>query len=388
MKAMMIIPVFIAHMGCGNACVFCNQRHISGHSEVPTVEAIKRQVDDYIASGSAETVGIAFYGGSFTGLDSAMQVQYLSLAASYKKMGIIQHIRLSTRPDYIDEIVLNRLKAYHVDLVELGVQSFSDDVLKASNRGHNANAIYRSIGMLKENGIDFGIQLMFGLPNDSRERFLFSVRETIRLAPKTVRIYPTLVLKDTDLANDYQNGYYQPPELETAVDIVATAYAMLMRAGVNVIRVGLQATDLIDFNGAVMAGPYHPAFKELVLDRLVRRIFYRFAEKTKHLSEWVTNGECFESSSETASEIFDETIGTTARKSTVKTVWTVTVHPDLIPHIRGHKHQNLNQLTERFGVKAIHIERCEHCDKTVLRISNGNTFEIYRLYDEEVKTCI
>ncbi|MBS7527464.1 radical SAM protein [Fusibacter paucivorans] len=364
MKTMMIIPVFIAHMGCGNACVFCNQRHISGHSEVPTVEAIKRQVDDYIASGSAETVGIAFYGGSFTGLDCILQEQYLSLAASYKKTGVIQHIRLSTRPDYIDERVLKRLENYDVDLVELGVQSFSDDVLEASRRGHNTDAIYRAIDLLKHHGIDFGIQLMFGLPNDTRERFFFSVRETIRLSPETVRIYPTLVLRDTALADDYKRELYQPPELETAVDTVATAYAMLMRSGVNVIRVGLQATDLIDFKGAVIAGPYHPAFKSLVMDRLVLRSFFRFAEKTRR----------------------DASVGDEAEA--VDKVWTVTIHPSLVSHMRGHKHQNLKRLTQAFGVKTIMIKSDPNCDKTTLHLADDHLFEIYRLYDEEVTTCI
>jgi histone acetyltransferase (RNA polymerase elongator complex component) len=362
MKAMMIIPVFISHMGCGNACVFCNQRHINGNAVVPTVEAIKRQVEDYTASGAAETVGIAFYGGSFTGIDTALQLAYLSLAQQYKQAGLIQHIRLSTRPDYIDETVIARLKAYGVDLVELGVQSFDDAVLHAANRGHDSRAIYRAVELLKNHGMAYGIQLMYGLPGDNRERFFFSVRETIRLKPATVRLYPTLVLKDTMLAEAYRKGFYMAPSLEDAVADSAEAYAMLMRAQMQVIRVGLQATDLIDFEGAVLAGPYHPAFKSLVLDHLVYGKLSQFA-----------------ASMPTACENIES-------RAAEKT-WKVDVHPSLVSHIRGHRQQNIKRLSERFGIDKIRIEADGRYGKSEIAIAYQGVVKTYGLYDEEVTIC-
>lgn len=310
---MMIIPIFISHMGCQNTCVFCNQRHINGRSQMPTSADIISQIDHYLSCANAKEIGIAFYGGSFTGLDMTLQRMYLNIANDYKENGKINHIRLSTRPDYINPRIVEMLVSFGVDLVELGVQSFSDEVLSASGRGHQSSSIYDAINCLKDYGMAFGIQLMFGLPGDNRERFFFSVEETIRLKPDAVRIYPTLVLKDTALQSAYADGLYIPPSLENAINHVAQAYSMLKKASLNVIRVGLQATDLIDFKGSVIAGPYHPAFKEMVLDALFYQKIRSFLEENK-----LDNHQELK----------------------------VVINPKMISHVRGHKKENLQKLLE------------------------------------------
>ncbi len=288
MKTHAIIPVFIPHAGCPHNCVFCNQRAITAHNDAPspdeTVKIIERNMETIRASSSIRTVEIAFYGGSFTGIPLEQQTAYLEIAYRYKKEGMIDYIHLSTRPDYIDRTILENLKKYGTDIIELGVQSFDEDVLKASARGHSREIVYRSAALIKEYGFSLGIQLMTGLPGDSYEKCMFSAAETVRLAPDIARIYPTVVIKDTPLFDMYEKGLYIPQDLDSAADTVKDMYKMLTGAGINVIRVGLKSTEIIKNEDGAVVGGYHPAFRQLVQSRIAREEMEAVLEKQLNLS--------------------------------------------------------------------------------------------------------
>ena len=259
------IPIFISHEGCPNDCVFCNQRKITAKAEAMTLLEVSDQIKTYSSTLDDDAyVEIAFFGGSFTGINYALQENYLKLAHEYKKTGKIQAIRLSTRPDYITRDILDRLKLYEVDTIELGVQSLDEEVLRASNRGHLVADVYEAVRLIKAYGFRFGIQLMVGLPQDTKERAILSAKLTALLKPEFVRIYPTLVIKETDLLELTQQGSYQPLTLETAVDWTKEMYQVFLSSRIPVIRMGLQPTDLIAEGKEVIYGPFHPAFRQLV----------------------------------------------------------------------------------------------------------------------------
>ncbi len=276
MKKHAIIPVFIPHRGCPNECVFCNQKAITARSADVTPEDIHGIADTYLSTLTGrglEVVELAFFGGSFTGLPIDEQSAFLAVACDYKQKGIIDKIRLSTRPDYIDNTILNNLKRFNVDIIELGVQSFDASVLAASNRGHKPEAIYHACSLIKSYGFELGIQLMIGLPEDSTEKCLFSARETARIGPSTARLYPTVILNDTRLKNMYLNGSYRPLSLDEAVATTREMYKILTGAGINIIRVGLKSTDLITSageGGETVGHTYHPAFRQLVEGEIAR----------------------------------------------------------------------------------------------------------------------
>lgn len=263
-----IIPIFISHMGCKNDCVFCNQRKITGVTDVMSMMDVSTHIETYLETMHFDQIEIAFYGGSFTGLDLNLQKEYLQIAKKYRDCGRIHKIRLSTRPDYISVEVLELLKCYEVDMVELGCQSFHDDVLLKSKRGHDRTAIFTAISLLKAYDFKFGIQLMYGLPGDSETKFLESVDEAIKLRPNCVRIYPALVIKETELAELTLGEHYSPIPLDEAVAVVAKAYKRFTVNDIPVIRLGLQKTDLIDLGADIIAGPFHPAFGALVMSFL------------------------------------------------------------------------------------------------------------------------
>jgi radical SAM superfamily enzyme len=259
------IPVFISHEGCPNDCVFCNQRKITAKVDAMTLPEVSEQIKTYSSTLDDDAyVEIAFFGGSFTGIDAALQERYLKLAYEYKKAGKIKAIRLSTRPDYISRDILDRLRLYEVDTIELGVQSLDEAVLKASNRGHLVTDVYEAVRLIQAYGFHLGIQLMVGLPQDTKERAILSAKLTALLKPEFVRIYPTLVIKETKLLELTHEGIYQPLSLETAVDWTKEMYQVFLSSQIPVIRMGLQPTDLIAEGKEVIYGPFHPAFRQLV----------------------------------------------------------------------------------------------------------------------------
>lgn len=282
-----IIPIFIPHMGCKNDCVFCNQNKISGCASGLTVMGAKAIIDRYLSTMEKDWIEIAFYGGSFTGLEMSLQKAFLEMAYGYKNSKKIQAIRLSTRPDYVSHDVLKQLKRYGVDVIELGCQSFDNAVLSAANRGHDAPTAVEACKRVMAFGFDLGIQLMVGLPLDSEEKWLFTVRQTIALNPSCVRIYPVLVIQNTALESQYLKGDYRPLDLETAILRTAEAYRLFSKKGISVIRMGLQKTDDLALGNSIVAGPYHESFGELVRSYLFKKALGRAMSGNDYENEMV-----------------------------------------------------------------------------------------------------
>lgn len=275
MKKHAIIPIFIPHKGCPNDCIFCNQKKITARQAAVTGEDVKNTIDTWLSTlepRGVKTIEVAFFGGSFTGIPMEEQSAYLEIAKAYKDTGRIHKIHMSTRPDYINKEILDNLKAYDVDTIELGVQSLDDHVLNKAGRGHDASVVYDSSGLIKEYGFELGIQLMIGLPGDSLETCIYSARETVKIGPSIARLYPTIVINDTELYNQYKRGEYIPLTQEEAILRTKEMYKILDDAGINIIRVGLKSTDLIHDgeDSEINGGTYHPAFRQLVEGEIAR----------------------------------------------------------------------------------------------------------------------
>ena len=274
MKKHAIIPIFIPHRGCPNDCVFCNQRKITARQDTVTPDMARQTIETWLTTLSGvETVEVAFFGGSFTGIPMEEQSAFLAVAKEYKDEGKVQQIHLSTRPDYINEEILDNLRRHDVDVIELGVQSLDDAVLKAAGRGHDAAAVYRAAQLIKEHGFTLGIQLMVGLPGSSLESEVYSAEETVRIGPRIARLYPTVVLPETELYEMYRAGAYTPMAEEDAVYRTKEMYKILHAAGINIIRVGLKSSDIMtDSNAGGAANTFHPAFRQLVEGEIAREI--------------------------------------------------------------------------------------------------------------------
>ncbi|HBE9334732.1 elongator complex protein 3 [Clostridioides difficile] len=260
-----IIPIFVPHKGCPHDCIFCNQKKITGVSTDVTSEDARNIIEECLETIDKDAdVEIAFFGGSFTAIDIDIQKGLLSVAKEYVEKGLVKDIRMSTRPDCIDEDILSMLKEYKTSIIELGVQSLDEKVLLDSIRGHQSEIVYKSSKMIKNSGIKLGLQMMIGLPADTEEKCIFTAKKFVELKPDCVRVYPTLVVKDTGLEKLMEQNKYNPFTLEESVNIVKKVLVLFYVNNINVIRVGLQATDDIQIGKAVLAGPYHPAFRELV----------------------------------------------------------------------------------------------------------------------------
>lgn len=276
---MLIIPIFVPHAGCPHDCCFCDQKKISGHKEPPSVEEIKKTVDSYLdIIKNYSVVQIAFFGGSFTAIPREMQEMFLQAVNPYIREGLVDSVRLSTRPDYIDGETLSMLKSYSVKTIELGAQSMDDDVLIASGRGHTSADTARAAELIRAYGFELGLQTMTGLPGASYESDLYTADRIIDLNPQLVRIYPTVVIRDTFLHKMYEKGTYNPPSLDKTIDLCAELMIKYENKKVKVIRMGLQSSDGISVGGDVVAGPYHPAFGQLVKSRIAYDKLAKMAE--------------------------------------------------------------------------------------------------------------
>jgi len=263
-----ILPVFLPQMGCKRRCIFCDQRSTTGVTNAPTLSDLVEKARDY--KRISQQFEIAFYGGTFTGLPYAVQLSYLDWAKKYIDEGICKGIRISTRPDEINEQKIAFLKEFRVSFVEIGAQSFDEDVLQASMRGHTVEDIERACKILRDLSVDFGIHLMIGLPNDSRSKDIQSAWKVVEVGAKSCRIHPTLVLRDSDLAKLYSVGQYQPLSLEEAIEISSEMTGILEANNVRVIRTGLFIPP--DLQSSIIAGPYHPRFGELVKIKLLEQV--------------------------------------------------------------------------------------------------------------------
>ncbi len=263
------IPIFIPHMGCPNACVFCNQRRISGKTQfdIHSVEDELLRATETIDYDTSE-VEIAFFGGSFTGIDREDMLYLLGIAKRYIDMGKAQSIRLSTRPDYIDGEILDILAAHGVTDIELGLQSMSERVLAASKRGHTADSARRACEMIKEHGFNLVGQMMIGLPESSFEDELYTAREIVSMGCDAARIYPTVVFCETELCDMMRCGEYEPLTMTDAVERSAAVLEVFIENELPVIRLGLCAADNLFVEGAIVGGAYHSAFGELVYSQL------------------------------------------------------------------------------------------------------------------------
>lgn len=260
-----IIPIFVPHRGCPHDCIFCNQKKITGVSTDITSLDVRNIIEEYLTTIDKDaSIEIAFFGGSFTAIDMDIQRDLLSVAKEYVDKGIVDDIRMSTRPDCIDDEILSMLKEYKASIIELGVQSLDEKVLIDSVRGHSDEDVFKSAKLIKKYGIKLGLQMMIGLPSDTEEKCLKTAKEFINLNPDCVRVYPTLVVKETGLEKMLNEGIYTPFTLEQSIDIVKKILILFYINNINVIRVGLQATEDIAIGKGVVAGPYHPAYRELV----------------------------------------------------------------------------------------------------------------------------
>ncbi len=270
MKKQYIIPIFVPHLGCPNDCIFCNQKSISGQKKSMTKEEAKNIIDNYLASINKEDaeIEIAFFGGSFTAIEKEKQEELLKVAYEYVKEGKVESIRISTRPDCIDKETLKRLKKYKVKTIELGVQSANDYILKRANRGHTFKDVKKASKLIRWYGFKLGHQMMVGLPESTRIDEVNTAKQLIKLKPNMVRIYPVLVVKNTKLEKEYEEGKYQPLSVVQAVEICKEIVRLFADKKIDIIRVGLQNTEEIsdpkNKQSEVVAGPYHPAFRQLV----------------------------------------------------------------------------------------------------------------------------
>ncbi len=261
------IPIFVPHRGCPYDCVFCNQKRITGSQKNVTPSDVRETIEKYLATLPKKDAHIetAFFGGSFTGIPIEEQTELLSAAYEYVKDGRINGIRLSTRPDYISKEILDNLQKYGVTTIELGVQSMDDEVLLKSNRGHKSSDVTAAVKLIREYPFALCLQMMTGLPGDSKTKSMQTADAIIALKPDMVRIYPTLTIKDTKLEEMYRDGSYTPETLDEAAQLCAELVLKFEAADITVIRVGLQSTDEISESGeSVVAGPVHSAFGELV----------------------------------------------------------------------------------------------------------------------------
>ena len=265
-----IIPVFVPHLGCPNDCVFCNQRRISGSLSPARPEDVAAAIDRALSLTPPGTRRqLAFYGGSFTAIPDAEQEALLGAAQPYLERGDIVSIRLSTRPDAIDGAVLARLKRHGVETVELGAQSMSDSVLALSGRGHTSADVEEASRAVKAAGFRLILQMMTGLPGSDDETDIGSARSIAALEPDGVRVYPTVIVRDTALFDLWRAGRYKEHTVEDAVRVCARIVPIFEAAGIPIIRMGLNPTEDLS-GGDAVGGAYHPALGELVRARIMR----------------------------------------------------------------------------------------------------------------------
>ena len=322
MSEQYIIPIFVPHLGCPNDCTFCNQKSISGQTKQVTAKDVKQTIEEYLKSFKNENLykEVAFFGGSFTGIEQEKQKELLEAAYEFIKTKQIQSIRISTRPDYIDKEKLQLLKKYGVKTIELGVQSTNDYILKKCRRGHTFEDVKRASKLIRRHGFILGHQMMIGLPESTKIDELNTAKDLAKLKPKIVRLYPVLVIKGTELEKEYQNGEYEPVPLSQAVERCKELYYFFTHKKITVIRMGLQNTDIIsdpkNAKSEVVAGPYHETFGQLVEDS----IWYdAILEKIKKFNVKVKEIE-------------------------------IEINPENINNVVGHKKENIKKLKDLYDV--------------------------------------
>ena len=261
------VSIFVSHFGCPRKCTFCNQHSITGaygdviENAKTAIETARRTLGE-----NSRYAEIAFFGGSFTAIDEEYMLALLNLAYERVKTGEFKGIRISTRPDKISVEILETLKSYGVTAIELGAQSMSDKVLSMNNRGHDSECVVKASQLIRSYGFELGLQMMTGMYGSDDETDIATAEKIIALSPDTVRIYPTIVIENTQLCDLYREGRYIPPSLESAVDLCSKLLLMFESKGIRVIRLGLHSGGNVE--ETYVAGVYHPAFRELCESRI------------------------------------------------------------------------------------------------------------------------
>ncbi|MEF9933652.1 MAG: radical SAM protein [Clostridium sp.] len=266
-----IIPIFVPHSGCPHDCIFCNQKKITGKVSSMTPDEVEGIINTHLSTINRENsyIEVSFFGGSFTGIPIDTQKSLLEVANKYLSKGLIDNIRLSTRPDYINKDILDYLLEYNVGIIELGVQSLDEDVLYISERGHSTQDVNYASSLIKEYRFTLGLQMMVGLPGDTFEKDINTASKLIELNADFVRIYPALTIKETYMEHLYKIGRYTPYTIDEAVSICSKLYTMFEKANIPIVRLGLQTTEQINTGRDIVAGPFHPSFRELVESSLL-----------------------------------------------------------------------------------------------------------------------
>ena len=356
MKKQYIIPIFVPHLGCPNDCTFCNQRKISGQQKQVTESYVRDTIEYYLSNFKEKNVykEVAFFGGSFTGIDVEIQNRLLQTAYDYIKEKKINGIRISTRPDYIDKQVLKRLKKYKVKTIELGCQSTNDFVLKKAKRGHSFEDIKRASKLIRKYRFVLGHQMMIGMQDSNEKDDLQTAKDLAKLKPKIVRIYPVLVIKGTELEREMYLGNYEPLDLEKAVERCKDITYFFNSKKIKVIRIGLQTTDTIcnpEKEGSeVVAGPYHESFRQLVESSMYYDLI---VDKIKKVN------------------------------MTVKEV-EVRVNPQDINNIVGYKRENILKLKDAYDVD-IKIEQDIKCKPKKIEVIPLKKYKEFKDDNEEIK---
>lgn len=325
MKKEYVIPIFVPNLGCPNDCTFCNQKKISGQQTNVTADDVKDTIEYYLKNfkDNNKYVEVAFFGGSFTGIDIDIQKELLESANEYIKNGEVKSIRISTRPDYISKEILKMLKKYNVKTIELGVQSSNDYILEKSKRNHTFNDVIKASKLIRHYGFNLGHQMMIGMPESTLVDEINTARDLIKLKPKMVRIYPVLVIKGTELEREYKSGEYKPLTVEQAVQRSKEVTYMFRKKKINVIRIGLQNTEEItdpsQDKSEVVAGPFHPAFRQLVESAMW---YDSIAEKIK------------------------------SANTKVKTV-EIKINQEDVNNVVGHKKENIYKIKEMYDVDIV-----------------------------------
>lgn len=276
-----VIPVFMPMLACPHRCVYCNQFVISGQQKLPDIHDVVALIERNLATIPSEYhKRVAFFGGSFTCLPMQVQNRYLEAVQPYLDSRQIEGIQLSTRPDYIDDNILQNLKSKGVTLIELGAQSLDDGILQRCGRGHTVEDVRRASALIRRYDMDLGLQMMIGLPGDTLETAMHTAGQIVAFGANCTRIYPTLVVEGTALAEDYRAGSYKPLSLEDAVEWCKDLYRYFLAHEVTVLRMGLHPTQDLRDGEHLLAGPFHVSFKELVLTALWRdRIHERILQE-------------------------------------------------------------------------------------------------------------
>lgn len=324
-----ILPIFVPHAGCPNDCVFCNQKRISGSLLPASAETVRAAVSA-IAPGSGYE--LAFYGGSFTAMPEAEQEELLAATVPARQSGAVATLRVSTRPDAVTEEKLARLRRYGVETVELGAQSMCDEVLRRSGRGHTSLDTVKAAKLVKDAGFTLILQMMTGLPGSDDTRDIASARAIAALLPDGVRVYPTVILRNTPLYDLWQAGEYREHTVGDAVRVCARILSIFDDAEIPVIRIGLNPSDELSAGGAA-GGAYHPALGELVRARL-----------------WRDRAEALLSGIEPGADAV------------------LAVSPNRVSVMTGQHRCNLLYLQERFSLRSVRVCASDVPDGAIVRI--------------------